>query len=164
MGSERNETFINVKGCTFVVSIPHGGLGTSLCPQYQRGEKRSPSHTVGSEQVFVMKELQAQQTVSIPHGGLGTGKNLEGGESHVESPSHTVGSERNIHTKIASRKKDIVAIPHGGLRTFINMDREKLSERFLRSPSHTVGSEQLTRPSGHQTVGCLHPTRWARNT
>ena len=33
---------------------------------------KSPSHTVGSEQVVIASRLQLPREVSIPHGGLGT--------------------------------------------------------------------------------------------
>jgi hypothetical protein len=69
-----------------LVAIPHGGLGTQLCPMFLRKIFiRSPSHTVGLEQQAATK--------TIPHGGWKLSYVFEG-----MSPSHTVGLEPQTTT------------------------------------------------------------------
>ena len=79
-----------------VVTIPHGGLRTIAVPEEKVKEKlKSPSHTVGSEQIFTLTDY----------------------EIYMRLPSHTVGSEPLPPEGIRGRGVWCVAIPHGGLRT-----------------------------------------------
>jgi hypothetical protein len=169
------------------VAIPHGGLGTfGVRSWILLHQRKSPSHTVGSEPLvcgvgyYCTRESRhptrwarnlwcaeldiiAPEKVAIPHGGLGT----FGVRSWIllhqrKSPSHTVGSEPLVcgvgyYCTRESRH------PTRWARNLWCAELDIIAPEKV-SPSHTVGSEPLVCGVGYYcTRESRHPTRWARN-
>ena len=126
------------------VSIPHGGLRTSYLEYIKRAEKRSPSHTVGSEHSFPEKYLKV--IFKSPSHPVGSEHIISRTAWYFEpeSPSHPVGLERRRVFSYKCVGFTNVTIPHGGLGT------GRLGAVF--KPPKTT--EEV----------CLHPTQWARNS
>ena len=122
-----------------LVTIPHGGLGTFICCLFSSSFfLLSPSHTVGSELLFAVCFHHHSSCCHHPTRWARNGVKEEsiGTQGEVTIPHGGLGTRNAIYGLMRAR---VVTIPHGGLGTLNHLApvREK-----HRSPSHTVGSEQ----------------------
>ena len=160
VGLEQVSSSLSSVFLSFVVTIPHGELGTARILAIEKNASQLPSHTVGLELDPLRKEVHLvpfkspSHTVGLKQGGAAMKKpahqrhhptrwawNWKAFRYRVlhpfESPSHTVGLERDLEVL-------------------------RITCKLTKSPSHTVGLEHHAREAKYfLPISRHHPTRWA---